>query len=365
MSKEWIEDRGSVPRPKRRGLKIFLALIVLLLILVAAAAGYGYYLFQPMPASEEAVQIEIAPGSGSMRIAEQLEDNGIIRNSWMFIGYLRLNEQGNRFMAGQYEMFPGMTYDEIINKLNSGDTIAEETLRFTIAEGLTIEQIAQRLSEELGFDENAFLDLANKPELFESRWLDDLPDLPEMKYRLEGYLFPETYEMKLDSNPEDIFRRMINEWDRKLAQLPPDWEQKMADKNLDFHQLVTIASLIEREVTVVEERPLVAGVIFNRLDIEMPLQLDASVQYSLEEPKERLFHADLLVDSPYNTYQNAGLPPGPIAVPSLSSIEAVLYPEESKYLFYVTKKDGSQTHLFAETYEEHLKNIQLSQGNAN
>lgn len=365
MSNEWLDEGQSIPVKKRKGLKIFLALFIILLILLASAAAYGYYLYQPMPASEEAVQIEISPGSGSMSIAEQLEAEGIIRNSWMFIGYLRLSEQGNRFMAGKYEMFPGMTYEEIVGKLNSGDTIAEETLRFTIAEGLTIEQIAARLSENHGFEEDAILELADKPELFESRWLSDLPDLAEMKYRLEGYLFPETYEMKLDSTPEDIFRRMISEWDRKLAQLPSDWEQKMADKGLSFHELVTLASLIEREVTVAAERPLVAGVVFNRLDIDMPLQLDASVQYSLDEPKERLFHVDLLVDSPYNTYQNPGLPPGPIAVPSLSSIEAVLYPEESNYLFYVTKKDGSQTHLFAETYEEHLKNIELSQGNAN
>lgn len=357
MPNDFNDSQEANTGKRRSGLKLFILLLILLLI---AASGYVIYNFQPMPASEEAIRLEITPGSGSMRIAEQLQEEGLIRNSWLFLSYLRLNEQGTRFMAGQYDMRPGMTYDDIIEKLNSGDTVAEDTLRFTIPEGLTIPQIADKLSAENGMDANIILELADKPELFPSRWLEQIPDHPDMKYRMEGYLFPETYEMKLDSTPEDIFNRMINEWERKLAQLPEDWEERMKERGLDFHQLITIASLIEREVTVVEERPLVAGVIYNRLDIDMPLQLDATVQYSLDKPKERLFNEDLLVDSPYNTYKNEGLPPGPIATPSLSSVEAALYPEASNYLFYVTKKDGSQTHLFAETYSEHLKNIELS-----
>src|SRR5690606_35490332 len=120
-----------------------------LILLLAAVVAYGYYLYQPMPSSEEPKLVEISSGSGSMQIAEQLQEQGIIRNSWMFIGYLRLNEQGNRFMSGSYEMYPGMTYDELSSKLDQGDTIAEKTLRFTIAEGRTVEQIAKKLNEDL------------------------------------------------------------------------------------------------------------------------------------------------------------------------------------------------------------------------
>jgi UPF0755 protein len=134
----------------------------------------------------------------------------------------------------------------------------------------------------------------------------------------------------------------------------------LEEKKMTLHELLTIASLVEREVVIDEERALVAGVIYNRIEDGMMLQIDATVQYSLDKPKERLYEKDLLIDSPYNTYKVEGLPPGPIASPSIASITAALYPEESDYLFYVTKKDGSQSHLFAKTYEEHLKNIEKS-----
>jgi UPF0755 protein len=170
-------------------------------------------------------------------------------------------------------------------------------------------------------------------------------------------LFPETYELKKDSTTKDMVLRMASELDKKLAGLPTDWPEKLKQRGLTFHQLMTVASMIEREVVDDEERPLVAGVIYNRMKIGMKLQIDATVQYALDKPKDRLFEKDLLIDSPYNTYKIAGLPPGPIASPSLKSIEAALYPAESNYLFYVTKGDGTQKHVFAETYDQHLKNI--------
>ncbi|MNZ86552.1 putative aminodeoxychorismate lyase [compost metagenome] len=191
-----------------------------------------------------------------------------------------------------------------------------------------------------------------------------VPDNDQLHQRLEGYLFPETYEMKKESTEEDIIKRMLMELDRKLAELPEDWQLVMEEKNLSLHELLTIASLVEREVVVDEERALVAGVIYNRMKDGMMLQIDATVQYSLDKPKERLYEKDLQVDSPYNTYKVEGLPPGPIASPSIASIQAALYPEDSDYLFYVTKKDGSQSHLFAKTYKEHLKNIEISKQTA-
>jgi UPF0755 protein len=174
-------------------------------------------------------------------------------------------------------------------------------------------------------------------------------------------MFPETYEMKKGSTEEQIIARMLQETDRKLATLPEGWQDAMEESGKSLHEIMTIASLIEREVVVDEERALVSSVIYNRLAEPMRLQIDAAVQYALDEPKERLLTKDLEIDSPYNTYKNDGLPPGPIASPSLASIEAALFPAESDYLFYVTKKDGSQTHLFAKTYNEHLRNIDKSE----
>lgn len=154
-------------------------------------------------------------------------------------------------------------------------------------------------------------------------------------------------------------QRMLEEFQTKINSIP-DLEAKLQEKNLSLHELLTIASLVEKEVVVDEERALVAGVIYNRINQDMKLEIDATVQYLLDRPKERLFYKDLKVKSPYNTYLNKGLPPGPIASPSLRSIEAALNPEASEYLFYVTKKDGSSGHLFAKTYKEHQQNIAKS-----
>lgn len=257
-------------------------------------------------------------------------------------------------------MHPGMSHDEIIAKLNAGDTVPEETIRFTIPEGFTVEQMAKHLAL-LGYvNPDTFLELIQQPEQFSSQVVEQIPDHPDIKFRLEGYLFPETYELKSDADEREIIERMLKELERKLEQLPSDWRERMEERGLDLHQLLTIASLVEREVVLDEERPIVAGIIYNRLERGMMLQIDATVQYLFEEQKEIVEYRHLEIDDPYNTYQNFGLPPGPIASAGLKSIEAALYPEETPYLFYVTRKDGSGGHYFAETYEEHQRNIELS-----
>jgi UPF0755 protein len=288
-----------------------------------------------------------------------LERQGLVRNHLIFSLYLKYKQEGHRFQAGTYEMVPGMTFDEIIGKLNRGEVRREPMIRFTIPEGFTLEQIADTL-ERVGLIDRERFFAAVDPKNVASPLVRQIPDHSGLKYPLEGYLFPETYELKEGATEQDIVNRMVDELERKLSQLP-GWEAQLHKLGISFHEMMTIASLIEREVVVAEERPIVSGVIYNRLHKGWNLQIDATVQYSLDEPKERLLHKDLEVDSPYNTYLHPGLPPGPIASPSLASIEAALYPAESEYMFYVTKKDGSREHLFAETYEEHLENIRKSE----
>jgi UPF0755 protein len=189
---------------------------------------------------------------------------------------------------------------------------------------------------------------------------EEIPAEANLRHHLEGYLFPATYELpKKDLTAKGIAETMLKETEKRLAEIP-DWESQLEARGVTFHELMTIASLVEREVVADQERALVAGVIYNRLDEDMRLEIDATVQYLLDKPKERLLYADLEVESPYNTYRQKGLPPGPISSPSLESIQAALNPEKSDYLFYVTKKDGTQEHLFAKTYKEHLKNIEAS-----
>ncbi|MCG7380199.1 endolytic transglycosylase MltG [Paenibacillus sp. ACRSA] len=336
--------------------------MILLLIIVIAVGGAGAYawnMMRPLEASTEPIVFEIKSGTGTSKIAEQLQQEGLIRSGLAFKGYLKWKKQGSNFMAGTYSMNPGVSYEEIVNKLNNGEVVPEEMVKFTIPEGYTVLQMADKLSEEGIVDRDEFIKLANDPSAFDVDIIKDIPVDEELRYVLEGYLFPETYELKKDSSTHDVMQRMLEEFQTKVNSIP-NLETELQEKKLSLHELLTIASLVEREVVVDVERPLVAGVIYNRIHQDMKLEIDATVQYLLDKPKARLLFKDLKVESPYNMYLNKGLPPGPIASPSLPSIQAALQPEASEYLFYVTKKDGSSGHLFAKTYKEHQQNIAKS-----
>ncbi|WP_138495711.1 endolytic transglycosylase MltG [Paenibacillus pinistramenti] len=348
----------------KKAVRLVLAAVLIVIIAAAAAGGYVYWGLQPPAKSDQAVKFTIEPGTGTGQIAELLQEQGLIRSGLLFKLHLKFKSEGSKFQAGTYEMTPGMTADQIIQKLNDGDVAAEEMIRFTIPEGYTVKQMADKLQDEGLVNSDAFLKLAENPAGIDDPLLSEIPDNSKLLYRLEGYLFPETYELKKGSTEADIIRRMLEETSVKLDQIP-DFDTKLAASGYSLNQIMTIASLVEREVAVDKERPIVAGVIYNRLKAGMKLEIDATVQYLLGKTKERLLNSDLRkVDSPYNSYLYEGLPPGPIAAPSLKSIEAALEPEKSDYLFYVTKKDGSQEHLFAATYKEHLANIEKSEASA-
>jgi UPF0755 protein len=340
-----------------------IAILCVLLGLAGAGIGLAVYVANALKPTEpgDPVRLVIPPGISSGEIASLLESQGLIRDAQVFRYYLRYIGEGSRFQAGEYLVTPGTELNQLIDMLNRGLTIPVETIRFTIPEGFTVLQIAERLDGIPGFDKAEFMELIRSPaEWSRFEALGSIPDDPNLRYALEGYLFPETYELKKGSTTRDIVERMLAELERKLRTLPPDWKQKLEQTGLSFHQLMTVASLIEREVVLDEERNIVAGVIYNRLKTGMKLQIDATVQYALDKPKERLFEKDLQVDSPYNTYRIDGLPPGPIASPSLKSILAALEPAETAYFYYVTKKDGTQGHYFGVTHEDHLRNIRRS-----
>lgn len=365
---EAVARTTTIPPIRRRKPRVLLwSFLIASGLVLSVAAGVVFFLWnglRPTSASATSVQVTISSGMRAQKVAEVLEENGLIRNAFLFSGWLKLEGEGSRFQAGVYELEPGMTREQIVAKLNTGDIVAAATIRFTIPEGFTVQQIAARLSETAGVDKAKFMEAAGNSALWTgSLWTKALPVDNSLRQPLEGYLFPDTYEMKHGSTEVDLINRMLSELDNKLDQLPEDWQSQLEERGLTVHQLLTIASLVEREVVVDEERPIVASVIQNRLKKKMPLQIDATIQYLLDKQKERLLEVDLKVDSPYNTYLNQGLPPGPIASPSLKSIEAALYPEQTDYLYYVTKKDGTNSHLFALTYKQHQKNIKLSEKN--
>ncbi len=364
-------DLQAIQKSKRTAFKVVgITLTSIILFVISIGVGMVLYIanaLQPVVYSEQTSNSEVVVGipSGAkvVEIIASLKENELIRDERVFHYYLKIKSQGSRFKAGEYLMVRGMTFDEIIDKLNRGDVIKVEMKRVTIPEGLTVVQIAEKIAEGTSWSAEVFQQNLENPELFPSTVLADLPLNDQIKYPLEGYLFPDTYDFKVDETEQELIQRMLQELENKLATLPEDWRDQIAKRGLNVHEILTIASMIEREVSVEEEREIVAGVIYNRLAENMPLQLDATVQYALDKPKERLFEVDLRVNSPYNTYLNTGLPPGPIASPSLLSIEAAIYPAKTEYYYYVTKKDGTSAHLFAKTYKEHLKNIVLSKKN--
>ncbi|AIQ28425.1 aminodeoxychorismate lyase [Paenibacillus sp. FSL P4-0081] len=340
-------------------------MLIIILVLAAAAGGGAWYIWngmQPVEPAGPAVTVTIEKGMGSSQIADLLEEKGIIKKGLFFKGYLKWVQEGSSFKAGTYNVSPGDTYDTLISRMNAGDVVKEDTVVFTIPEGYTATQVADKLAEAWNQKAEVFLQLIDSGAGLEAVGTLGIPENKELRHRLEGYLFPETYELAKDSTPQEVIEAMLEQLVKKLDTIP-EWKAKLANRGLTLHELMTVASLVEREVVVNEERPLVAGIIYNRLDKGQKLEIDATVQYLLDKQKERLYEKDLKVDSPYNTYKQEGLPPGPISSPGLASIEAAMTPEVSEYFFYVTKKDGSQAHLFAKTYKEHLANIEKSKQN--
>ena len=346
--------------------RLVILLVILLVIgLVAAAAANYYYLslLEPVDptASEDNVVVEIPSGAGTEVIAEILEREGLIQDSIAFRYYARSNNLGHTFMAGTYQLSPAMDVEQIANKLQSGEVYAETTW-FTIPEGYTLEQMSVRLEDEGLVDSTKFLELAGNPT---ESILDALPQLrsvddTEVDYLLEGYLYPDTYEIYSNADEEEIIKLMLTRMNRVI-----DYESKARAEELELniHEVLTIASLIEREAAVAHERERISGVIHNRLEIGQLLQIDATIQYILGETKEFLTYADLEIPSPYNTYQHPGLPPGPIAAPGQPSIEAALYPEDTDYFYYNYKYDDTGEHYFSETFEEHLENVRRAEEN--
>ena len=322
-----------------------IVLILLLIVILIAAAG-GYFLMTinraMSPGSEALVTVEVVSGDTTTDIAEKLEENGAISSEWKFRMKSRLSGNDGKYRAGVYQVGPGMTPDEIMDKMISGD---QQQTKLTIPEGYTLEQTAEA-AEKAG--------LCTKEEFLAETQNGEF-DYRFMKYtgsgenRLEGFLYPETYLVPEGTSVHSLVDMMLAQFDKIFLS---EYYDRAAEMGLTPRDIVTVASMIQRETSVAEEGAKVASVIYNRLEEGMKLQIDATVQYALGEQKARLTYADLKVDSPYNAYQVEGLPAGPICQPHESAIRAALWPEDTDYLFYVLKPDGSGSHNFAVTDEE-------------
>lgn len=326
---------------------IFFALLIIVLMVQISLAVI--FMMAQRSANDSEISLDqivtIQTGMTGTDIGNLLEENGIVSNKTLFTLMLYLTKTDDKLQAGEYLLNPVMSVYDIINKLETGISI---TQRVTIPEGYDLKQIAARLGNQDLVDEERFLKLALDAELVYGDQLTELGfDLPIKS--LEGYLFPDTYHFAKEQTEEAIIRQMVA---RFVDHVIPQVDLTLMDHRFSLHELVTLASIVEKEVIMNFERPIVAAVYLNRLDINMRLQADPTVRYVMTEDRDRVLYRDLEIESPYNTYRNSGLPPGPIASPGLRSILAVLEPADVDYFYFVSRRDG--THQFSRTFEEHV-----------
>jgi len=314
---------------------------------------------QPAGRDDTPLTFIVEPGETAVEIATRLKQEGLISDAELFRRYLQYHGLDADIEAGEFTLSQTMTIPEIAQALQRGQQ-PEQVV--TIQEGLRLEQVAAVVAAQTSIPQDDFLALVTTGWQEVDFTFDFLVDLPPTT-TLEGFLFPETYRLPEDGTAVDLLRRMLETFDERVT---PEMRTAAANHGLNVYELVTLASIVEREVVLDEERPLVAGVYHNRLEADWFLGACPTVQYALGDVDDwwpSLTLDDLELDSPYNTYRNLGLPPGPLCSPGLASIQSSAYPADTDYYFFLvdcTKDDGS--HLFAVTEEEHLGNYQMCDG---
>ena len=313
---------------------------------VLAAWNWWQWALKPYAAGHAAQEVlTVSPGMNTRQIASDLENRHLIRSAWVFSYLARAGQVDAKLKPGEYKLSAALSPQEMINKLLKGPDI--EILKVTIPEGFTTEQIIAALVQKgLGTKEAYARVVTSDPFPYPF-----LKDAPEGLHRLDGFLFPDTYYLDKDMTPHAVLDKMLERFGREIT---PETEPRLREMKFSVRQWVILASIVEKEAVKEADRPLIASVFLNRLAKNMKLESCATIQYILGTPKPKLYDKDLQIPSPYNTYLHAGLPPGPIASPGHASLQAVLHPAQSDYLFFLAKSDGY--HVFAKTFEEHLEN---------
>jgi UPF0755 protein len=316
---------------------IVLGLVLALVLAGLGARGWWLRGLQPLGAGEPRL-FEVRTGSGVAAVGRELAEAGLIRSARVFRSRARRRGVARRLQAGVYELAPSMAVDTMLDKLVAGDVALRNV---TFPEGFTLTQCAER-AQTAGFASAAqYRELATRQAA--SFGLQGLPP----GATLEGYLFPDTYRLRPDAGARELIAAQV----KRFVEVWRELTAKPVTNRRERHAVVTIAAMVEAEARADDERARIAGVIENRLARNMRLQIDATVLYALGYHKSRVTHADLQVDSPYNTYRVKGLPPGPIANPGKPSLAAALAPESHGYLFYVYGASGR--HVFTRSAAEH------------
>lgn len=295
----------------------------------------------------EETTVTIPQGSSISDIADILKEEGVISRKIGFIAKTVMTGKNDELKYGEFEFSPGMSFKEVITVLCDNGA-QKETVNVVIPEGYSVELIVKKFTDSGIADAEKFEEALNKD--YDYEFLKYIEENPECKYRLQGFLFPSTYEFYKDATAEDVIKTMLEEFEKQYNKTGASYE--------NISEIITKASLVEREAKLDEERAMIAGVIENRLEIYMLLQIDATAVYAITDGMydiERVYEKDIKIDSKYNTYKYKGLPIGPICSPGLKSIEAVLSPAEHEYFYYRTTDKNDGSHRFSVTYEEHKK----------
>ena len=331
-------------------LKTFKRISVLLLsaiVVLSLLGGVVLRRYANTPAShiDRSVVLSIAPGEAFGQLAARMETEGLITSPFKFKLLARIKGVDKKLKSGEYRLSSTMTPERILEVLISGRVFL---YRLTIPEGYTARQIAAQIASQGLGNEEEFMDLVTNARIAH--------DLGIEAQSLEGYLFPDTYYFPKQVGALTIVQKMVQQF---KEQFKPEWQERARELNLSVHEVVTLASIIEKETGDPSERPLISSVFHNRLKKKMRLESDPTVIYGIKDFDGNLKRSHLTTPTPYNTYIIKGLPPGPIANPGRAAIEAALYPAQTDYLFFVSKQD--HTHHFSATIEEHRRAVRKYQ----
>ncbi|EON71836.1 endolytic transglycosylase MltG [Lysinibacillus sphaericus] len=355
-----MQERKSEVKIVRK----IVAIITIVFVLVLGIVGFFGYNYvksalKPMdPDATKTIAVEVPIGSSLGSISALLEDKGIIKDASVFKYYAKFKNE-SQFQAGNYDLTQAMTLDELIESLKTGKVYRTPVFAMTVPEGLTLEQIGKIIEKKTPYTQKEFMDLVTS-ETFVQQMMANYPELvtdavlaENIRYDLEGYLFPATYSY-FEEKPslESIVEEMV----AAMNNVVKNYSDVLTEKQMSVHQLLTFASLLEEEATAQTDRETIASVFFNRIDEGMPLQTDPTVLYALGSHKDRVLYEDLEVENAYNTYKNKGLPPGPIAGAGKTSIEASLNPSKTDYFYFLADKEG--VNHFSKTYDEHLQKVE-------
>lgn len=315
-------------------------ILATIVLLIFVALYFGTRIFFPLHPSKDQVLIRIKSGSSVKAIADTLAHQGVVSDGKYFILTTKIFGNSTKLKAGVFQLNKNLSPYQAMNRIVSGRVAS---VRVSIPEGYNIYEIASVFSKKLDIDSATFLKLTNDKEFISSLGLNI--------FSLEGYLFPDTYTFEWKTPEEEIIKAMVKAFNRNFND---SLKREVIERGWSPHQILTLASIIEGEAMIDSERAIISAVYHNRLKKKMPLQADPTIQYIIPDGRpRRLLNRDLQIDSPYNTYRYAGLPPGPINNPGIKSILAAIYPAPVDYLYFVAKGDGS--HIFSRTLEDHLR----------